>query len=407
MSGQVRTANSYFTKLSIGGAFLTLLVVAASANTYANLAPQLSASARADLLSGLVSIVFVFVIASLFLAATIGRESLVSLNTLSARARQMERGDLDVDLETSRTDEIGELYKSFAAVRDALRARIRETERKSERLRSTAQRYGQTMNEVGDGDLSKRLDENVEEPVMANLATEFNHMMDRLEQTVAEVYSFTDEVATASTALAQHSRDSMRASVRIHRAAQEIATDRQTQESLEQLESVDVDPDTVEAGLSVDGPETDDLELAETLDSIDGLSDRMDRIDEMSEFISRVANETNMLALNAGIEASKVDGDGAEGFQVVADEVKNLAEETENSAREIEDITEDIRDGTSDAVSRILKQQAALLSIMTEQVDDLSTASEDLRLTLSQLNVSVDQESFEPSVQSVEQLGEN
>jgi methyl-accepting chemotaxis protein len=238
------------------------------------------------------------------------------------------------------------------------------------------------MELVGKGDLSQRLDEDVDDPVMAQLAGDFNVMMDQLETAIGDLYAFTEDVSTASDLLAQQTAQSMQASVQIREVAQEISDQGEMTTAFEQFENVDID---YENGAGGDGL---DIELDETVDSIAELGDRMDRIDEISEFISDVANETNMLALNAGIEASKVDDDSAEGFQVVADEVKSLAEETEESANEIEDSTEDIRSGTRQAVESVLRQQAELLSTLSEQVEDLSESSTELQQTLSQLNLS-------------------
>jgi len=374
--------NSYVLKFGVGVGLVAVAVVAAGVNVYTNLAPQLSPDVRSQLLSGLVSVFLVFVVGVLFLAAALGREALSSLTVLTDRARQIERGNLDANLETGRNDELGELYRSFAAMRDVLRGRIRETERRNRQLQRTASEYSDVMDAVGDGDLSRRLDEDAEIDAMADLAREFNEMMDQLERTVGEVYAFTDEVARATDTLSRQTEESMRASVRVHRAASDIAGD--TGRSPEQFAAVE---DRIDTASEIEVADSA-VEVDDTLDAIDGLSERMDRIDEISEFISDVANETNMLALNAGIEASKVDGDGAEGFQIVAEEVKNLAEETKSSTDEIETITDDIRDGTNDAVESILTQQAALLSMMDERVADLADTSEDLRLSISQLDVS-------------------
>jgi methyl-accepting chemotaxis protein len=58
------------------------------------------------------------------LGATLGRGTVVELNRLGNRARELEAGDLDVDLETSRRDEFGDLYGSFSTMRDSLREEI-------------------------------------------------------------------------------------------------------------------------------------------------------------------------------------------------------------------------------------------------------------------------------------------
>jgi methyl-accepting chemotaxis protein len=379
-TGRGGIRGSYVTKFGLGVAVVLALVVATAANLYTELAPQLDAAARARLLSGLASLLFVLVVGLALVVATTSRESIASLRTLSDRAERMERGDLDVDLSTAKTDEVGRLYAAFDGMRDVLRTRIEDAERQNQRLQSNAAAYSDTMGAIADGDLARRLDENVDEPVMATLAADFNDMMDQIERTIGDASEFTDEVSAATEALTAQTEAAMRASAQINEAAEHIATDRHSVEA-----AADVDFDGEFAG------ETDpavEVDTDETLAAIDDLGGRMDRVDEITEFISDVATETNMLALNAGIEASKVEEGGAEGFQVVADEVKSLAEETRDSADEIEAISAEIRGSTNRTVESILRQQTSLFARMNGQAEDLAAASEDLRRTLDSLETS-------------------
>ena len=379
-TGRGWIAGSYVTKFGLGVGIIAVLVLATATNLYTELAPQLDPAARESLLSGLVSLLFVFLIGVVLVASTTGREAIASLRTLSNRAERVQRGDLDVDLTTEKVDEVGRLYESFDGMRDVLRTRIEDAEQQNQRLQRDAAAYSETMEAIADGDLSRRLDEDVDEPVMATLAADFNDMMDQLERTVVDASEFTEEVSAATEVLAAQTEAAMRASAQINDAAENISAGRGTAGT--DAENVEIDPD-----VNGDGPAVS-VETDETLQAIDELSGRMDRVDEITEFISDVATETNMLALNAGIEASKVEEGGAEGFQVVADEVKSLAEETQDSADEIEAITEDIRGSTNRTVESILRQQTALFSRMNDQAEDLATASDDLRRTLDTLRTS-------------------
>jgi methyl-accepting chemotaxis protein len=393
-SSSVGWFSSYVTKFGAGVVVLFALVLAAGVNAFAGLSGELSTAARADLLSGILTIVLSFIIVLTFVVAAYGRESFDALSILTERAQQMERGELDVDVETNRTDELGELYQSFAAMRDALRARIRQTERQNQRLQRTAQQQAEVMRAIAEGDLSRRMNEDVDEPVLAELAGNFNDMMDDLEETMGRVQRFTEAVSMASTDLASQTEQAMEASKQVSDAAAEITQGSGENPVVAQLEAAESGDATglaaVHEGDGAGQPTLDGgmgTETDETVDAIDDLAEQMDRITEVTEFITRVATETNMLALNAGIEASKVD-EGAEGFEVVAEEVKSLAEETRESAGEIEEITTEVRSGTNDAVSSILRQQAALLLVMNEQAEDLAEAASELQEILAELRVS-------------------
>jgi len=73
------------------------------------------------------------------------------------------------------------------------------------------------------------------------------------------------------------------------------------------------------------------------------------RISEITEFISDIANRTNLLALNASIEAARA-GNSGRGFTIIADEIRNLAERSSRSAGEITKLIEDIQTGMSETV---------------------------------------------------------
>jgi len=110
-------------------------------------------------------------------------------------------------------------------------------------------------------------------------------------------------------------------------------------------------------GISVMQTTIDDLgaiagEVADTAGSVDHLQQETTRISTVMSVISDVAAQTNLLALNAAIEAARA-GEQGRGFAVVADEVRKLAARTAASASEITGIVEAIEQGASDVVARM------------------------------------------------------
>jgi methyl-accepting chemotaxis protein len=120
----------------------------------------------------------------------------------------------------------------------------------------------------------------------------------------------------------------------------------------------------------------------ELVDDVVALGERMDDIEEVVEVISEVADRTNLLALNANIEAARAD-DGGEGFAVVAEEVKSLAEQTHEHTEAITADIEALRAQTDETVS------AATASV--ERIEDASERIDEVLETFEDIAAAIDQ----------------
>jgi len=319
----------------------------------------------------------------------LGRQTISPLTALRERSERMEQGDLDVDLHTHRKDEIGRLYQSFGGMRDALREQIRESERARQEaeearertaemnrhLEAKADEYATVMQQCAAGDLTARMSPESQNDAMADIAAEFNAMIETIEGTLDEVKRFAGVVAASSEEVTVSSEEVRAASEQVSESIQEISDG--AEEQNEQLQTVSAEMDelsttieeiaassnevadiaerTAQSGKegreaateAIDGLDTIEAESEEAVDEIEALEREMDQIGEVIEFITELAKETNMLALNANIEASRSSaGDESEGFSVVAGEVKDLAEETQDAAQEIEERLNSIREQT-------------------------------------------------------------
>ncbi|HUX82563.1 MAG TPA: PAS domain-containing methyl-accepting chemotaxis protein [Halothiobacillus sp.] len=115
-------------------------------------------------------------------------------------------------------------------------------------------------------------------------------------------------------------------------------------------------------------------QLASRLDStakaIDTLRAKGDAIEKVVKLISGIADQTNLLALNAAIEAARA-GEHGRGFAVVADEVRSLAAKTQSSTIEIRDMIEQLRDGIVEAVDAVQQGHSQM-----DSVKERATATE-------------------------------
>jgi methyl-accepting chemotaxis protein len=374
-------------------------------------------------------LVFLFVALSLGVVGfVVERPISRSISRLADRTQAIEDGDLDVDLETHRQDEVGTLYRTFASMRDSLADRIGETERAREEARSeaeaarreaeaakqeaeafsahleeTADEYGETIRACADGDLTRRLDPDDESEAMAEIATAFNATMADLERMVAQVRTFAEEVAD-STARATTTTERARetgadlsdAAGGISESAteqddhlstvteemndlsatvQEVAATADTVADLSAETEQLADDGSEAASVAMSEMETIESATAETAAEIRSLDEEVDQVAEIATLIGDIADQTNTLALNASIEAARA-GEEGEGFAVVADEVKGLAEQTREATEEIDDLLGGLSERTGEAVEDMESMRADVVDGVETTEDALDALDE-------------------------------
>ena len=303
--------------------------------------------------------------------------------------RSRERVAQQLDAVEAKRQEIDDLEAKKAAVESAREAaeeaeataqeKQREVQRLNERLEETADAYSTAMARAADGDLTVRLDDESGSEAMGRIAEAFNEMVAETETTIQDIQSFAHQVSTASESADENVGEVRRTSADVSDSVQQIATGADEQrETLNgvagemtdlsaTVEEVAASADAVaqtateSAEVAADGEQTaqqaaEDVRavkasLDDTVTNIRELDNRMGEIGDIVELIGDIAEQTNMLALNANIEAARAGSDGGgDGFAVVAGEVKQLAEETQASARDIESLIQQTQAQTAATV---------------------------------------------------------
>ncbi|MEM9252702.1 MAG: methyl-accepting chemotaxis protein, partial [Planctomycetota bacterium] len=217
----------------------------------------------------------------------------------------------------------------------------------------------------GDGDLTQRIDANGHDE-LADVAKLFNKFMDSIHDVISQTVRATNEVAAAATQISASSeelsggsRDQSNQVTQVSAAVEELSASviEVARKAADAANNSQRSGEVAQQGgtvveQTVEGMHAIRESVASSAQSVNELGKRGEQIGAVIQVINDIADQTNLLALNAAIEAARA-GEHGRGFAVVADEVRKLADRTVKATQEIAESIEAVQTETGQAVERM------------------------------------------------------
>ncbi|GMQ49044.1 methyl-accepting chemotaxis protein [Vibrio sp. 10N] len=270
--------------------------------------------------------VFVLLMASF----VIGNNIVNPIERLLTDLKQMASGDLTANLSQPRKDEIGQLSHGLSDMQDT----IRDTLSAATLTASTASRLSESIASTSEETAQSLDSQNAQ---LEQLSTAMNEM----SATINDVANNAEQSAEKTSGATLHAKTSSAS----------------MDSTLEEVSAISIA-----------------IELSTHL--MTALKIGVDNIGDVVEVIQEVSEQTNLLALNAAIEAARA-GEQGRGFAVVADEVRSLASRTQQSTNQVQTTINELLEKTSEVVS-VMEQNNASISASVSAASDTKTTLESM-----------------------------
>ncbi len=365
-----------------------------------------------------------------------------SVRSLRDAVKEASEGNLQVKIEKTSIDEIGDLSDSFKkmlenihsseiqleeekkSVEKRIELAIMESETREEYLSGNVKKLLKNMENFSAGDLTVMMEAEGEgDDEIGKLFNGFNDTVQKVRETLINVIEAVQATATASSEISSSTEEMAAGSQQQSVQAAEVAcaVEEMTRTIMETTKNASSASEnakvaTAEAATGVEnvseakkGMERIITSAQSTGKIINALAQKSDQIGEIAQVIGDIADQTNLLALNAAIEAARA-GEQGRGFAVVADEVRKLAERTTKATKEIALTIKSIQKEAKDADASMeeacqavafgqelnLTLEEILLKILNStnsvaaEIEDVAAASEEQSSAAKQISENIE-----------------
>lgn len=255
----------------------------------------------------------------------------------------------------------------------------------------------------GEGDLTQRIPITVDDD-LGQLARSFNQVLENLQGMIGSIQTLSRDLGQGATELASAARDNNEGVTRQTDSISMVATAiNEMQSAIEEVAGNASRAAEITREADLKGQNSAEIirnssrqvhrlaaQISKAVGVIRKLSDDSDNITSVLDVIRGIAEQTNLLALNAAIEAARA-GEQGRGFAVVADEVRTLAQRTQQSTEDIQTMITALQTGVSDVVSVMetgSKEAAETEKLATEAEQELQAILEAIS-NITDVNTSV------------------
>ncbi|WP_286800662.1 methyl-accepting chemotaxis protein [Oceanicaulis sp. UBA2681] len=309
------------------------------------------------------ALMWVFAILSVAVGGAVGyfyvsRNLLDRLTRIARAMATLAKGDLGNEIEDDSKDEIGEMAKAVAVFRqNAVERQRLEQESEAERIAREAR--------------AKKIEE---------LVAQFDDVSRRALDAVGTA---AEEMESAATALDHSSRSAGETTARVNSSGSRAAENVDTVAAAAEEMTGSIAEIAQQISRSTEIAQDAANRVQATNTDVAQLDEAAARIGDIVNLIEGIAEQTNLLALNATIEAARA-GEAGKGFAVVASEVKTLAEQTANATKSISDQISGIQGATTKTVGAI-ENIGEVISEMNNISAAIAAAMEEQRAAASEI----------------------
>ena len=348
-----------------------------------------------------------FILLVLPLSVSIVRSILAPLRAATSKAQEVAQGQLDIEVEAKGNDEITRLEDALNQMIHTLTNNINEIETKGKLAEEQARVASEAAQEA---DKARNMAENAKQEGMRDAAHRLETVVDNVSSASEQISAQTSEISIGAETQSKRISETATAMEQMNATVLEVAKNSSyaAEMGVRAKEKAQQGAEIVRQSVMAMNTTQNQTQTLKT--NMDQLGRQADSIGAIMTVIEDIADQTNLLALNAAIEAARA-GEAGRGFAVVADEVRKLAEKTMGATKEVGDSIKAIQDVASQnirsveaAVSdleqavELSNQSGEMLSEIvsgveesSDQIQQIATAAEEQSATSEEINKTIEE----------------